>query len=311
MKFLQKLKLTFDRWLRKYINPNSMLFLVLITISGILPAEERKTYTETIQKTAHFENAAYDGNSLNVYNINGNVSVEEHSGNSVQITAEKKISASRQMDIERGIKEMTLVVDESGDQILIYLDAPFIQHYKSVKGISYNINTSRDEIGYEFLFDISMKVPRNTRVYASTINGDVQVLQVNSSEITAKTVNGNLNLVNVAGKITATTVNGNITASHREKPSEVCRYKTINGQIEASYPQDLSANILFSSLHGDLFTDFKDVQRSSSLINTDKSQGYGTRLQVNKSSPFRIGEGETELHFNVLNGNVYIKNINN
>jgi len=292
-----------------YYSVLSSLLILPFTASGALPTEDKLTYTETIQKKVHFENYSYSRNLLSISNIYGNVSVEKHAGDEVEITAEKQITANQEEGLNRGIRDMKLVIEEEGERILIYLDAPFIHHKKSDRGVHYNMEINREEIGYEFVFDITVKIPQNTRVYASSINGDVQVLQVNSSDITAKTVNGNINLINIAGKTTASTVNGNVTASYNKNPSSDSGYKTVNGTIEVSFPENLSADVLFRSLHGHLYTDFKNVERIPATVESNISQNNGTRYRINQFSPFRIGDGGTELRFNVLNGNVYIKNL--
>ncbi|CAN5215492.1 hypothetical protein BH23BAC3_BH23BAC3_22580 [soil metagenome] len=298
-----------DKWLSNYSVLSIILILVSMTATGVLPTEDKLTYTETIQKKAHFENYNYTGNLLSISTIYGNVSVEKHSGDAVEITAEKQIRAHQKEDLNRGIKEMKLVVEEEGDQILIYLDAPFVHHNKSDRGVHYTIEISREEIGYEFVYDITVIVPQNVDIYATSIIGDVSILQIDNSELIAKSVNGNIHLLNVSGKTTATTVNGNVTATHRKSPSGDSEYKTVNGTIEVFFPENLSADIHFSSLHGHLYTDFKDVERITATVESNISQNNGTRFRINHSSPFRIGDGGTELRFNVLNGNVYIKKL--
>lgn len=310
MELLQILKNIFKKVILTLRKTSSIIFLMIMPAGLFLLAENPGNYTETIQKTAYFQNPSYPGNSLKVYNISGNVTVEQHSGEAVEITVEKRISADRQSDLERGIEELKFVVDEERDRILIYLDAPYIQINKRGKGINYNMNINRKETGYDFHFNITVKVPRNTNVYASTINnGDVRVHKVESREITAVNVNGNIDLNEISGKAKATTVNGNIVASYSNSPDTDTNYKTVNGTIEVSYPGDLSADLHFSSLRGDLYTDFENVHRTGAQVETNVSSGSGTRYRLSNSAPFRIGEGGPELRFNVLNGNVYIKKI--
>ncbi len=283
--------------------------LSLFFVSFPLQAVKAQSSTETIQRTARFQVAGNSENSLNIYNIQGHVTVEGYDGDEVRIEAIKKIDADSQRDLERSEEEIEFVVEEEGDRILVYIDAPFIHVKKRGDRISYNIRDWDDD--YDFVFDITIQAPRNINLRASTINnGKVVVENIRGGELDISNVNGKIELVNVSGTTDAHTVNGDITASYTENPTSNSNYQTINGTIEVLYPEDLSADILFKSMHGDLYTDFQNLKRLPARVDQEKDSRRGeTTYRIGKQAPLRIGNGGPEFSFEVLNGDVYVKRI--
>lgn len=281
------------------------LLAIFLILSA--PIASAQTFSETQQKTTRFQNAGSPDNELYIHNIHGNVTVEGHDGDNVQINYTKEIEADTDRDLERAKGEIEFIIEEESNRIHIYLDAPFIQVKKRNGEISYNINNWDDD--YNFVFDITVKVPQNTNLDVSTINGGrVLVENTRGKRLDASNVNGRVELVNVTGVTDANTVNGDITASYSASPYENSSYQTINGTIEVLYPENLSADITFKSMHGDLYTDFENVQRLETRVESDKDRDRGkTTYRIDKFAPLRIGNGGPQFSFEVLNGSVYIK----
>lgn len=276
---------------------------MLLSVSTI----SAQTFSETRQQTALFQSADSPDNELYLHNINGNVTVEGYDGEVVQISYEKEIEADTQRDLERAKEEVEFIVEEDGDRIFIYLDAPFIHVKTGSHGISYNINNWDSD--YNFTFHITVRVPRNTNLGVSTINGGKLLVENTRGRwLDASNVNGRVDLLNVTGVTDANTINGDIMASYTESPNENSSYETINGTIEVLFPDNLSADISFKSMHGDLYTDFENVQRLEARVESDTNSKRGTTTyRIDKFAPLRIGDGGPEFSFEVLNGSVYIK----
>lgn len=271
------------------------------------PTTSAQTFSETIRETARFQNATSSDNVLYIHNIHGNVTVEGYDGTDVQITYTKEIEADTERDLERAKEEVEFIIDKESGRILLHIDAPFIHVKKHDGQISYNVHDRDDD--YDFLFDINVRVPRNTNLDVSTINqGRVLVENIHAKRLDVSNINGSVELINVAGMTDANTINGDITASYSENPSENSSYQTINGTIEAMYPQDLSADITFKSMHGDLYTDFQNLQRLEARVESGKDRKRGkTTYRIDKFAPIRIGNGGPTFKFEVLNGDVFIK----
>lgn len=280
------------------------LFLTLCT--STLSAQ---TFSETNAETARFQNVNSSENVLYIHNIQGDVIVRAYDGDEVQITYDKEINADTRLDLDRAGEELEFIVEEDGSRILVYIDAPFIHVKKQDGEISYNVKNWDNH--YDFLFDITVQVPRNTNLDISTINnGKIFVENTRGKWLDASNVNGPVELVNITGVTDANTINGDITGSYSESPSSNSSYQTINGTIEVLYPEDLSADITFKSMHGDLFTNFQNLERLDSRVETDEDRHRGkTTYRLDKFSPLRIGNGGPEFSFKVLNGDVYIKQI--
>lgn len=292
----------------RYRDGSGTLFLILfLFLSAIGQSVVAQSFHETLHMEAEFERPQAPGNKLMIYNVHGDVTVEGYDGDEIEIIVEKSIQARRQRDVERGRKEIQLVVEESGDRVFVYLDAPFIKVKMHGDGISYNMRRENED--YDFQFDITLRIPQQTAIYASTINdGRVTISNISAPELAASNINGDVVLVNVAGNTKANTINGNITATYHQSPASDSEYKTINGTIEVFYPGDLSADIRFQSLHGDLYTDFENIRRLSHQVETDKINRRGnTAYRIGRFSPLRIGDGGPEFRFEVLNGDVYVR----
>lgn len=265
-------------------------------------------YSDTIERTLRFSQDDHPSNRLAVYNIQGDVTVEGYDGNEIQITARREIEGNER-EVEQALQELELVTEREGNTIYVYIDGPFINfEQEGDNHFNYNIhNWDRD---YDFVHDITIRVPKDVRVSASTINNGTVSVKNTTRQISASNVNGSVELQNIAAATEASTVNGDITINYARAPREDSDYTTVNGTIEVYYPDDLSADIRFKSMHGELYTDFEDVERLNATVETNRERSHGTlKYKVDRFAPIRIGDGGPTFKFEVLNGDVYIKKI--
>jgi DUF4097 and DUF4098 domain-containing protein YvlB len=118
-------------------------------------------------------------------------------------------------------------------------------------------------------------------------------------------VNGSVFVNDVAGHVKANTVNGNIRVEFSEAPSGDSKFNTVNGTIEVFAPKNLAAVVTFKSLHGELYTDFENIEYLPNRVKTNKDGK--NRYRIEQAAPIQIGEGGPEMHFQLLNGSAYIK----
>lgn len=281
------------------------LLIIFFSLPLLLAAQD---YTQTIDRSLRFSQANNPSNQLKVFNIHGDVTVEGYDGEEVQIIARQEIDGSDE-DIEQARQELEFVTERDGNTIFVYIDAPYITFEKSGKShFNYHVNDWNDD--YEFLHDITVRVPKNSRVDASTINHGMVSVNNTTQPVSASNINGKVELQNIAGATRARTVNGDITARYARSPKEDSEYKTVNGTIEVNYPRDLSADIKFKSMHGEIYTDFKNIKQLKTQVDTNKKRAGGSvKYKIDRFSPIRIGDGGPVFNFEVLNGNVYIKRI--
>ena len=288
---------------------STVILLIILTALTISPTVLLgQNFSDTIERTLRFNQPNNPLNRLSVYNIQGNVTVEGYDGTEIKITAHREIEGSEQ-EIEQALGELEFVAERDGNTAYIYIDAPFITFQKN-GGDHFNYNIDTRENDYEFLHNITIQVPKDVYVSASTINKGTVSVRNTTRKVTASNVNGKVELQNIAGATEAQTVNGDITIDYAQSPRENSEYKTVNGTIEVNYPKDLSADIRFKSMHGELYTDFKNIKRLNTTVETNKKQSNGSvKYKVDRFAPIRIGDGGPVFNFEVLNGNVYIKQI--
>lgn len=278
-----------------------ILLNLLLSLSTILKAQE--SYEQTITKTAQFQNASNAGNKFQVLNINGSVTIEAYNGNTVKLTAAKHYEGS-QSEIEQAKRDFTVELVRKGNTIFAYLDAPFVDVDFDGDDMDYDFNDMDNDRDYEFNIDIHALVPRHILVEASTMNeGSVTVIG-SFKNIHANNLNGDLKLKDITSKVSARTLNGDIDVVYTERPTADSEFNTLNGHIDVTVPANLSADIYFKSLHGDFYTNFKDFKR----LNEDGDAEFGlVKYVVGSFTPIRIGRGDVELRFKVLNGDVYLR----
>ena len=136
--------------------------------------------------------------------------------------------------------------------------------------------------------DFVVKLPKNTRLDVSTVNGSVRIDGA-TSEVNAHTVNGGIDAVSSGGPVTASTVNGDVNVRMGDTGSEDLRYSTVNGSITVEVPGALDADVEMSTVNGSLSSDYPMT-----------IQG---RLDP-RHMRATIGKGGRDISFRTVNGSV-------
>lgn len=279
-----------------------VLLVAFLTVSSGLMAQN---HTEKIVKELRF-NRKSPGNVVKIENIDGFVHVETHKGDKVLIEVERIIKPGTADGLEKS-KELSLEFEVSGDSIISYLKAPYIQSHRTGSS-NRGVNITK-ELGYRFTHNFTIKVPQNTNISLITINnGDVNVKDLTASYIHAANVNGSILLDNISGEVDAKTVNGSVVAKYRENPKKQARLETLNGNVELLYRKSLSATISFSAFNGDFYTDLEDLQHLAPKVEkVSNRSGATTTYKLGKESTYKTGTGAALLHLKTFNGNVIVK----
>lgn len=263
-------------------------------------------FTRTITKSARFASSSDAGNSFTLKNINGSVTIEAYDGDTIELTVDEQINGSSS-EIARAKRELEYKLERRGNTILAYLDAPFIT-IKTRDDGEFHYCINRNDTDYQFIHDVHVKVPRGILLDASTINKGSLTISGSFKEVEANNVNGALDLSHLTSRTNAHTVNGDITAKYDRPPNKNSSYQTVNGTIKVFMPQELSADVYFKSMHGDLFTDFQNLERLKPEVQKSTHSDHSkVTYKVEEFMPIRIGRGGPKLHFQVLNGDVYIR----
>jgi len=241
---------------------------------------------------------------LFIYNISGFIKVEGYAGDKVLLEMDKTISAENDKDLESGKKEFRLTFDQKSDSMMAYIAAP----YDSRPHRNWQHNDDREEVGYNFSVDFTVRVPYGTNLHVSTINDGIIVINNVNGSLHVNNVNEKITIKNARGTTFAHTVNGDVTVNYLSNPPEASSYYTINGNIRITYQPDLSADLQFKSMNGDFFTDFSDVELLPASVNkVQEKRGEGIVYKIDAKTSVRFGKGGRTFKFETLNGNVYIK----
>jgi hypothetical protein len=263
------------------------LVLTLLLAGSIAQAQNTVKLSESVPANS-------SDYHLEIMNINGAVNVLGYSGTEIQVSAVEK----------RKDQEYQLKLIQDRNYTLIYLDGPGVEVKKKDYGWSYNVNSRNNgrNDGIEAHYDITVKVPNNLTVKASTINkGDVKLTQLNGP-IHANNINGHVRVENVNSEVEANTVNGDIWVQSNKTPAQNTKFNTVNGEVHLEYPTDFNGSVKYASLHGEFYTDY------DYSLGTDISKKKNDIVKIGANSLVKIGNAEgPKVEVNTVNGSIYLK----
>lgn len=283
------------------------LIITLIFSICLISVAAGQSAKRTITKSARFADINDKKNRFIIKNLHGDVLVKAYDGKTVELTINEVIEGTSS-EIKQAQTELEYVLERDGNLIVAYLTAPFIKVRKSEDHFGYNVNMK--DRNYQFTHDITVRVPQNVLLEASTVNRGILSVTGRFPAINAANVNGDIILKNIVSATSVSTVNGDIEIAYEKPPVTDSKYHTVNGRMDIYLPANLSADVYFSSLHGDLYTDFDKITRLSPEVQKENSSnGRTVSYRIEKSTPIRIGNGGPKLNFEVLNGDVYLRKL--
>lgn len=143
--------------------------------------------------------------------------------------------------------------------------------------------------------EFTVKVPRNLRFDARTVNGKVRAEELGRF-VRATTVNGSVD-VSTDAWAQASSVNGGVKVRMgRADWDGTLKISTVNGSIDLEVPAGVNTDVRFSAVNGSLESDLP-------LTISSQSGRWGP-----KKLEGRIGSGGRELNVNTVNGSLHIRN---
>ena len=222
--------------------------------------------------------------TVEIKNVNGNIDAEASPGDEIQVTAEKSGRDADKAKIE-------VVPHEDGVTICaIYPPGVFGGSAgRCEPKKSYSSNVHGDNARVHF----TVRLPKNLRFSGTTVNGDVRAEDMGRF-VRAVSVNGSIR-VSTSAWAQADTVNGSIKARMGDAAwSGTLKLASVNGSIELDMPDDLSAEVKFSSVNGQMSSEFPQL-----AVNNGFPVGHSARGT--------IGKGGRSLVVETVNGNVDLK----
>lgn len=237
---------------------------------------------------------------LVVDNIIGPVTILRSMDDDIHLSLEIKMFAASDELLQEARSDLKMGEKLSEDTLILFMDAPFVNHCEGLKG--FRINT---QPAYDYSYSYVLKVPQNISIDVRTIDeGEIHIEDV-AGAIKANNINGGLEIVNAIKVIEVGSVNGDIKVSFSKLPEEDISFHTVNGNFELEFTDDLNAKIYFDSMNGDIYTAF-DYKKMAPKIERSTSQGT---FKIGTKTGVEIGVGGPELTFKSINGNVYLKSM--
>jgi DUF4097 and DUF4098 domain-containing protein YvlB len=230
----------------------------------------------SVKDTEEFSFKINDGGRISLENINGDIQVTGGTGDTVKITANKKAGEQEYMD------ELKIIVDSDSDFIRIETRHP------SNNGSWMNWGDNHSgSVSYV------MTVPAGVNLdKISTVNGDVEISAMNG-KVKAETVNGDLTASGLTADVDLETVNGGVHAEFDSLGgSQRVSAEAVNGRIVLKLPADSSARVHAETVNGSI--NAKDFD-----LEIDK--GF-----VGRECDGEIGSGEARISLDTVNGSISI-----
>jgi len=252
--------------------------LSLIATALLLAATARPAIP---QQDFHWKGRIAAGKALEIKGVNGDVSAVAGSGET-EVTAMKTAKRSDPDDVR-----IEVVEHEDGVTICAVYPSDGRRENTCAPGRGGHMNVRDNDVRVHF----TVKVPAGVQFIGKTVNGEVDVANL-ASDVDVATVNGSIR-ISTSGYAEATTVNGSIVASMgRADWSDGLEFTTVNGGITLDLPSNLSTEVRASTVNGDILSDFP-------LTVTGR---LGPR-RVNGT----IGAGGRELALSTVNGNIKLR----
>lgn len=216
-----------------------------------------------------------DGGRFSISNVNGAITITGGKGDRVEIVAIKKADSQQELD------EIDIEISHSADEIVVETELG-----DSHGWFSFSHNSG--QVKY------IITVPSGTVLDAiETVNGNVTISGV-SGKVVAESVNGELKLSDLADDVSLSTVNGGIHADFAKCGGQQnIRAETINGRITLTLPKDADVSINADTMNGGI--NGKD-------FGLEADKGFvGSDLRGN------IGSGSASINIDTVNGSIKIR----
>ncbi|MDX2427704.1 MAG: DUF4097 family beta strand repeat-containing protein [Xanthomonadales bacterium] len=216
-----------------------------------------------------------DGGRISISNVNGSIVITGESGDSVEIIAIKKA------DNQKNLDKIEIEISHSDDEITVETELGESGHW-------YSRGSNSGSVKYEVI------VPEGTELDSvETVNGNVNISGV-FGKVVAESVNGDLDISDLAGDVGLSTVNGSIDAVFKMLEDEQrVKAETVNGRITIKLPENADVEISADTLNGGIHASDFDLDVEKGFVGSDLNG--------------KIGNGSARLNIDTVNGAIKIR----
>ena len=261
------------------------LTALLVVPSTSFAQRERDTDRQTDENAFGWEGRIPEGRWISVYNLNGPITVEEGSGDQVEVRAEKSWRRGDPADVR-------IETVRDGDDVVICAlwterstcDADGLH----TRGRGDDRGDDRNDVSVRF----TVRLPRGVKVRASSVNGAIDISGARA-EVVARSVNGRIDASTSSGPVDAQTVNGSINVRMESLASQAdMEFETVNGSVKVEAPSNLAADVSMATVNGSLHSDFPLTM-----------QGRITKHRINGT----VNGGGRRLSLKTVNGSIELR----
>lgn len=219
------------------------------------------------------------GGRIELENINGGVHITGWERNEVKVDAVKSARSKERLD------EAKILIDAGSDSISIRTEYPNHDH-----------TFINDDWDNPASVEYTLTVPRGARLdEIKLINGQLDVLGV-AGEVRASCINGMINARGLQGRVRLSTINGRLEAGFDHLADSPIELSSVNGGVELRLPSDAKAEVEASTVHGGITNDFGLRARNHQWV------GHDLRGE--------LGGGGTHIKLSNVNGRIEIRHAN-
>ncbi len=220
----------------------SFIFIIVLLMSSttLLGSTITRDFNETYD---------FDGDLISVKTTNGNIFVKAWDRDEVEVNAEIEVRASSKSVAREFMDQVEVVVRERGDELIIRVEHPD-QHGGGF--MDWFFGAGKPSVSVNFW----LNVPEYNDISASSVNGNVEIVGI-EGKAELSTTNGKIVAEEINGPVDASTTNGSISVEIRsDELEDDIRLHTVNGSIKLALDEDMQADIDISTVNGSIHTDF-------------------------------------------------------
>ena len=190
------------------------------------------------------------GGWIRIKNMNGGITVDQASGDQVEVTATKRWRRGDPSVVRFETKKF----GPGGENVVI---CALWGERSSCDEKNYESHGDRATRNNDVSVEFQVRLPRGVKVGVETVNGAVSVAGA-TSEVDAGTVNGEVDVSTTGGPVNASNVNGNVRARMgRIDFDSNMKFETVNGSVIVDFNGDFGGDVDLETVNGSLFTNFE------------------------------------------------------
>ena len=271
----------------------SFALLLVAAPLAFAPLSTSVAQQTSTSRSADFrwEKALTAGSLVSVHNLNGNVTVSPSTSGKVEVVGVKRgryaddvtlevVETSRGVMVCAMFKSKDVTCDEDG--------------YRVHDDRRYGRRRDRDDDWDDSQIDIVVKAPKDLRIHAKSVSGDVQITGAEGA-VRAGSVSGNVRLekLRATTSLRASSVSGDVWVVVESRAGEGdLHFSSVSGNVTAELPKTIDADVRMRSVSGSLDSDFPLT------LNGRMSR---------HSLEARIGKGGRELEVTTVSGDVRLR----